>query len=729
MKLIKFLSFGTLGVLTLILAAATVVEKLAGTAVASEWLYSAPWTVSLWTLAAVASAIYIVRCRTRLSWAALPLHVSFIVILAGAAVTHFCGEDGKISLNVGDSASHFTLSDGDEATLPFTLRLNDVEVECYPATSTPMDYVSRVTVESEEGGSRDASISMNKVLKECGYRFYQTGIGPDSSVFTVSYDPWGIGVSYAGYFLLFISVVLFFCTGRNGFRRSLKSLAAAGCLLLFSLPASAREVQPEAGATPLPQVLQKQLAEDFGKMLVIYNGRVCPVSTMARDFCVKLCGRTSYRGLTAEQVLTGWIFYYPDWKHEPMIKIKGERARALLGITGKYASLDDFYSPYGFKLEGIDAEDMADRHVREAAEKCALISAVCTGAAIKIFPVKGEDGVMDWLSWVDERPADLSLDEWRFVQGSMEYVAMQIAHGRYSEADDALHRIAAHQVEILGSEFGPDTLRYRAEMLYNRIGRAVPAAVASIVLGIIAMVAYCRRKDSGKLYRSAIYSLTGLLTLYLTVIIALRGIVGGHLPLGNGYETMMAMAWLALIMGLWLGRKFSIMLPAALVTAGMAMMVAGMDESNPQVSMLMPVLHSPLLSVHVMVIMLAYSLVMFMAINSVTALFIGLKSERSARLAVLSRLLLYPAVFLLAVGIFIGAIWANVSWGRYWGWDPKETWALITLLVYALPLHTVSFPRLVSASTSHIYFLVAFVTVLITYFGVNFFLSGMHSYA
>jgi ABC-type transport system involved in cytochrome c biogenesis permease subunit len=216
-----------------------------------------------------------------------------------------------------------------------------------------------------------------------------------------------------------------------------------------------------------------------------------------------------------------------------------------------------------------------------------------------------------------------------------------------------------------------------------------------------------------------------LLLIYLTCMIALRWIVSGHIPLTNGFETMQAAAWTAMVLTL-VAHRIKVVLPMGLIVAGLALMVSVMGESNPNVSHLMPVLASPLLSVHVMLIMISYSLFAVMMLNSIASF---IQKEKSEYLAKVSTLLHYPAVLTLAAGIFVGAIWANQSWGRYWGWDPKETWALITMIIYALPLHAVSFPAFNRPKVIHLYNLVAFLSVLMTYFGVNYLLSGMHSYA
>lgn len=718
------LSFGLLGLLTLLMMAATIVDKVWGNAAAVEWIYTSPWVVALWIATVAGSGCYIIRQHRRLNLPALLIHASFAVILIGAGITHLWGEQGRMTLADGRQASSFTLNDGKkEKSLPFAIALDQCRVECYPGTSTPMDYASDLTV-TRDGRTTQATVSMNNVLSVAGYRFYQSGMGDGYTVLSVAHDPWGIGVTYGGYALLLVSMIAFFFSRRSGFRRLVKTLGCVMLMLLSSLSVSAAETDA------LPSTLQRGLARNFGQLLVMHNGRVCPVSTLARDFCIKLYGSDTYRGMTAEQVLTGWIFYYNDWKHEPMIAVKGGKIKDIIGIEGKYASLDDFYSAGRFLL---DNADISDRNIREAVEKTALISTVCTGSAMKIYPMRLDDGSVGWLSWVDDCPADISLDDRRFVIGSMGFVAREIAHGRNISAGEVLTRIAARQIEVLGPGYGPGTLRYRAEIIYNRVSHTLPAAMAAIVCGIIAFFFFCRATASGTVphrgVTTAVSAAAIILFLYVTFIITLRGIIGNQLPLGNGHETMLALAWAALLTGLILSRRISIMQSASLIIAGMAMTVAMMGEKNPQVTHLMPVLQSPLLSIHVMVIMVSYSLLAFMALDSVAAMIIGLKTAAAERLATVSRVMLYPAVFLLAAGIFIGAVWANQSWGRYWGWDPKETWALITMIVYAVPLHAMSFPRFNRAGFVHTYFLAAFLSVLITYFGVNFFLSGLHSYA
>lgn len=223
----------------------------------------------------------------------------------------------------------------------------------------------------------------------------------------------------------------------------------------------------------------------------------------------------------------------------------------------------------------------------------------------------------------------------------------------------------------------------------------------------------------------------------LTLCLALRWVASGRVPMGNGYETMLLLAWLVMLVALAVVRRFRIALPFGLLLSGFFLLVSHISSMDPQISHLMPVLNSPLLSLHVSVIMAAFALLSLTFLCAVTALLLRLFRGRNAtgladqtgRLALLSRLMLYPALALLGIGIFVGAVWANVSWGAYWNWDAKEVWGLITLMVYAVAAHDASLPFLRRPLGYHAFMALAFLTIVMTYFGVNYYLGGMHSYA
>lgn len=709
------LAFGSCGLLILALIAATLVEKTAGSETAFTAIYYSPWMIALWVVTALCSVAYIVVRRHGMSVPTVGLHLSLLVILIGAAITFLTGEQGKLTLTQGaPPADRFTLEEGGSGQLPFSISLDHTEIEYYPGTPTPMDYASVVTV-SEGNITSTRRLSMNNILSLKGYRFYQTSLGEGTSTLSVSHDPWGIGVTYAGYLLLVLSMAGFFFSRKSGFHNLLRKGAVVSAILL--LPSVAA-----ASTTPVPQTIPRPLAARLGKVNVYWGDRVMPLQTMARDFCVKVNGSTSYRGLTAEQVVAGWLFYYDSWKNEPFIKIEGEETSRLLGLDGaRFASIKDFYSTRGYKLEHAVADDLADRKLRDTDARVALVTMACTGAAFNVFPIQGdgpEESAVTWLSFADRPPVAISEEDYIFISTILDRMSREIAGRQWKNADDEITRLREFQARTAPSGTLPSPSRIKAELLYNRFGSPLWPGIIALVAGAAGFLSVTR-------HRWILLAAASLLLLWTTLILGLRWYIGGHLPLSNGYETMLLMGWLSVggAVGFLAGRKLPSAGYAALTVGGLSLMVAMMGRGGATVSHLMPVLASPLLSIHVLLVMGAYALMAIIAILSAVNL---CRRTPSARI---SLLLLYPAVFLLAAGIFVGAVWANQSWGRYWGWDPKETWALITLLVYSFPLHRTSFPAFNRPKPLNLYLLLAFISVLMTYFGVNYLLSGLHSYA
>ncbi|MGN0186893.1 MAG: cytochrome c biogenesis protein CcsA [Paludibacteraceae bacterium] len=725
--MLKKITFSLCGLILLVLVAATVVEQFYGTAFAVKYFYTSPATIVLWAAAVCCSVAYLLQRNVQKNVITLLLHLSFVVILAGALTTHLFGQHGTLHLRLDDAGeTRFQEKTTTEQPLPFTVSLADFHLEYYAGTRSPMDFVSRLKI-VDGTDTVFGNVSMNKVFTYRHYRFYQSTYDSDrcGATFAVNHDPCGIAITYVGYALLLFCMVAFFFQKNTRFRRLLKRSAAVVVFGAMSVVC----------ADAAPQTVSPSLAAKFGDLYVYYNERVCPLQTLANDFCVKLYGKNSYQGLSAEQVLVGWLFYYDDWKTEPMIKIKGDKVRCELGIDGKYACLNDFVDHRGYKL--ADALQLSDdRNVRSADEKFNLVAMVCTGSLLKIYPAPAENGIV-WYSWTDNLPAEMSLENWQMMKGSMSYVARQIAHGQNRAAADGIGRIRDYQVTVAGADHLPTDVRFAAEQLYNRLQPTKPLAIVCLLVGIALFAFYVYRfsigQPVGKSVQRIAVGMVAVVFLFLTAWLCLRGYVSGHWPLTNGFETMQCLAWAGLLLTLLLQRKFPLSLPFGLLLCALSLMVSLMGEANPQITNLMPVLSSPLLSVHVMVIMFAYALLAFVMLNGITAVIIyacGKNTQQQIeRLQVVSQLLLYPAVFCLAMGIFVGAVWANVSWGRYWGWDPKEVWALITMLVYATALHADSLPWFRRPLFFHLFTIVAFFCVLFTYFGVNFVLGGLHGYA
>lgn len=748
MKLLKRTAFSLLGILLLILTIATILEKIYGTDFVNEYIYSSVPFVILWGVTAITSLLYIIKSKLHRQPVIFLLHLSLLFILAGAFTTWIYGEQGTMRVRQGEQQTSFTDSKGISHQLPFSITLNQFEIIYYKGTLAPMDFISHISVADKDCHRQiQGKVSMNHIFSYQHYRFYQSGYSEDNegSVFSVSHDPYGIGITYAGYTLLLLSTVFFFFSPQSRFRQLLKSpllhRSLTVILLLFAFSLNSNFLKANS---PSPKVLPREVAEHFGDLYILYNNRICPLQTFARDFTIKLYGSSSYKGLTPEEVLTGWLFYYDSWKNEPIIRIKSNEARKLLEIEGNYARLKDYISTINeYKLEKMmnhirSGEQVTDkRGIEEADEKFNIINLVCTGAMMKIFPCRNIAGkTLEWYSKSDQLPQDMDNDKWVFIRKSMSYVNEMIVMKKYNDACLLLEKIKKYQQKECDGLLPADN-KFKAEKIYNQFDYSKSVAMACICIGLICFIYYCHCMASQKrTSRKAIIILNILLWIvftYLSAAICLRGYVSNHLPLSNGFETMQFMAWCTLLLTFLLQRKFAMLLPFGFLLCGLTLMVSMLGESNPQITQLMPVLQSPLLSIHVVVIMIAYSLLAFIMLNGVTAVILHQSQkeckEQIERLQIISQIILYPAIFLLAIGIFIGAVWANVSWGRYWGWDPKEVWALITMLVYALALHPRSLPWFHRTMFFHVFCITAFITVLITYFGVNFLLGGMHSYA
>lgn len=748
MKLLKRTAFSLLGILLLILTIATILEKIYGTDFVNEYIYSSVPFVILWGVTAITSLLYIIKSKLHRQPVIFLLHLSLLFILAGAFTTWIYGEQGTMRVRQGEQQTSFTDSKGISHQLPFSITLNQFEIIYYKGTLAPMDFISHISVADKDCHRQiQGKVSMNHIFSYQHYRFYQSGYSEDNegSVFSVSHDPYGIGITYAGYTLLLLSTVFFFFSPQSRFRQLLKSpllhRSLTAILLLFAFSLNSNFLKANS---PSPKVLPREVAEHFGDLYILYNNRICPLQTFARDFTIKLYGSSSYKGLTPEEVLTGWLFYYDSWKNEPIIRIKSNEARKLLEIEGNYARLKDYISTINeYKLEKMmnhirSGEQVTDkRGIEEADEKFNIINLVCTGAMMKIFPCRNIAGkTLEWYSQSDQLPQDMDNDKWVFIRKSMSYVNEMIVMKKYNDACLLLEKIKKYQQKECDGLLPADN-KFKAEKIYNQFDYSKSVAMACICIGLICFIYYCHCMASQKrTSRKAIIILNILLWIvftYLSAAICLRGYVSNHLPLSNGFETMQFMAWCTLLLTFLLQRKFAMLLPFGFLLCGLTLMVSMLGESNPQITQLMPVLQSPLLSIHVVVIMIAYSLLAFIMLNGVTAVILHQSQkeckEQIERLQIISQIILYPAIFLLAIGIFIGAVWANVSWGRYWGWDPKEVWALITMLVYALALHPRSLPWFHRTMFFHVFCITAFITVLITYFGVNFLLGGMHSYA
>ena len=738
-----------------VMAAATFVEKYRGTDFVHTAVYGSWWFTALWALLAVAAVIYLIRRRVRRP-SLVALHASLLLILAGALLTHLSARRGMAHLRAGVEVGTYSVLDNrgnvKEEKLPFTLRLDTFSIRYHDGTEAVADYVSRFTV-NDGGRLTKAEVSMNNIYSHRSMRFYQSSYDRDmlGSILAVNYDPWGIPLTYAGYALLFVSLAWMLFDPKGAFRRLLRSpLARRGALTLLAFTALS------AGIEAAP-ALPRATAEKFGRLYILYNDRVCPLQTFAVDFTKKLCGKASYDGYTAEQVLTGFIFWGDEWSAEPLFKVKGGALRSRLQLPGR-CSVNTFFNPMlgGYVLGPYVQEyyqgrnDKFHKQVADVDDRLMMIMQLRRGTLLKVFPVTA-GGKTTWYAPTDNIADSLVGEAERsYIRNVFSLLNAEARAGRTENVDRILDKMLKHQRTNAGASLPTDT-QVKAERAYNAVPFATILSMTNLTVGILLMALAIFFMVRGNINTdkkpriwitpkaACIVGLTvnAVSLASLTVCLGLRWAVSGRVPMGNGYETMLVMAWSVMLLGLVAARRFRIALPMGLLMSGFFLLVSHINQMDPGITHVMPVLDSPLLSLHVSVIMMSFALLSLTFVCAVTALLLRLAGRKNApatadqteSLALLSRLMLHPALALLGVGVFVGAIWANVSWGTYWSWDAKEVWGLITLMVYAVAAHDASLPFLRRPVGYHAFMAIAFLTIVMTYFGVNYFLGGMHSYA
>ena len=640
------------------MAAATVVEKYSGTDFVRSNVYGAWWFSLLWAVLTAAGVVYFLRHRCK-SWSGIALHLSFVVILAGAFVTHVSSERGTVHLRQGSYISTCVMYDRHnqphDAQMPFQMRLDRFDVQYHEGTDAAEDYVSQFTI-IDHGKQYSGKVSMNRIFRYGAMRFYQSSYDNDMLGASVSFnsDPIGIPLTYTGYALLFFSLVYMLFDPHGAYRKLLRlSHLKKGLMmmaLLFALGSNSAEAH----------VLPKESADRFGRLMVLHNSRICPLQTLAIDFTKNLYGKASYNGYTPEQVLTGWMFYADDWMQEPMLRLKGAEMRDRLQLP-EYVPVSQFFNnamggytlgPYVQEYYGGN-HDAFHSQVAAIDNKIQLIMELRSGSLLKLFPYTNK-GKTTWFAPTDDLPNAMYREHQQFVRSICLLLGDCALASDYTQMDAVVGKMLKYQQKNGGASM-PSDRRVAADRIYNRIPFATILFMLCLAMGIIsflyAIIRMCRED--------------------------------------NGANNV------------------------------------GTDAD--------PVLNSPLLSVHVSIIMMGFAMLSFTFISGLTAILLRLVSRtaqpKMVQLQQLSLVFLYPALAALGIGIFIGAIWANVSWGEYWGWDPKEVWALITFMIYAIPLHARSVAQLRRPTAFHLFMTLAFLTLVMTYFGVNYFLGGMHSYA
>lgn len=738
------------------MAAATIVEKSQGTDYAHAHYYGAWWFILIWAVLAALGAFYIIKRKVKCA-STLALHLSFIIILAGALLTHISAKRGMIHLRIGQPTDTYMAQDEEqgmqEEKLPFSLCLQKFEAKMHDGTNAVADYSSKFTV-TDGNEKSEGQVSMNNIYSHRSFRFYQSSYDEDGkgSVLAINADPYGIPVTYTGYALLFISLVWMLFDPKGGYRKLLKSPLLKKGALMTALILSMGNIQTlhaESATGNLQNaVLPKETAEKFGELHILYNDRICPVQTFALDFCKKIYGARSYLGLTAEQVLSGWVFYGNTWANEPFIKIKSGEMKTAMNLPD-YASLNTFFNREmgGYTIGQYVQEyynGQQDKFHQQAADidgKIQIIMELREGISLKVLPytftknVKAtkdhsfiKAGTTTWFSPVDKLPQAVEHQHALYIKNVFSLLNGDVKAGNTRRVNEFFVKMKKYQ-EVSSGNSLPTATQYKAERINNAFPFATILFMANLTLGFIALfytIYRMTKKREIKALNIALPILLGVSFLALTFGLALRWIISGNIPMSNGYESMLTVAWFVMLISILMQLRIRIVMVFGFLISGFFLLVSHINQMDPAIGQMMPVLNSPLLSIHVSIIMMSYALLSLTFICGIMGICLRSHGEE---LQALSRIFLYPALTTMGYGIFIGAIWANVSWGNYWSWDSKETWALITFMIYAVVVHTQSLPVFRKPLVYHIYITLAFMSIAMTYFGVNYFLTGMHSYA
>ncbi|GAB4248368.1 MAG: cytochrome c biogenesis protein CcsA [Vicingaceae bacterium] len=637
---------------------------------------------------------------------------------------------------------------------PFYIQLDDFVLERYPGSQSPSSYSSHVTViDDKNNQSFKHHIYMNNVLDYQGFRFFQSSYDQDEkgTVLSVNHDMWGTTITYIGYFLLFLGMLLTLFFRSTRFRTLANKIRKTTTILVLLVVSS---LQLNANQNNIKDfVVDKKHAEYFSTVLVQdQSGRIKPIHTLASEVLRKVNRSTKFDNQNPTQVFLGMTFNPMFWQGKKMIKVNHDQLKEKLGIEGKYAAYFDFFDK-DFKYLLHDEVEAAnqkkpayrnkyDKELIAVDERVNICSMVYSGAFLRIFPLKGDKN-NTWFGPLEGHV--FKGDDSLFVNSILGIYYHSLINGvktnNWQEADSIVNYIKQYQ-EKFGSEVIPDKSKVKLEITYNKLMIFKHLFEYYSLVGLLLLIfLLIDLFHSKKWLNGIIIFLTSILVLFFiihTVGLGMRWYISGHAPWSNAYESMIFIAWATVLAGFIFSRKSKLTLAATAILASLTLMVAHLNWLDPEITPLVPVLKSYWLMIHVAVITSSYGFLALGALlgflNLCLMMFKNAKNYKTinhtvTELTYINEMTLEIGLFMATIGTFLGGVWANESWGRYWGWDPKETWALVIVLVYAMVLHFRFIPSLKGKYTFNLSSLLAYSTVIMTYFGVNYYLSGLHSYA
>ncbi|MGC6470169.1 MAG: cytochrome c biogenesis protein CcsA [Flavobacteriales bacterium] len=675
------------------------------------------------------------------------------------------GDKGMVT-----NKSHFKLGDLNFSVsygskyyqTPFFVRLNDFQLERYPGSNSPSSFASEVTViDGEEEFSQ--RIFMNNILDYGGYRFFQASYDKDElgTVLSVNHDFWGTIISYLGYLLMTIGMTATIFSNKTRFfvlKKRLdelrdKKIVTTLFISLISTLTFAQDYN-EVDSMILSNPISVEHADKFG-MLVVQDdgGRLKPFGTTSSEILRKVSRKSNYNGLTPNQVVLGMMQNPYLWQLAPVIKVNNEELRDKLNLEDKYTSFLSFFSEQASYVLTEDVEvayakkpaerNKYDKEVIAVDERVNISYMLYNGTFSRFFPIPN-DPLNKWISPTASDDIVLGEDS-LFVYSILpiyfQSLQQALSDDNYNVADNTLEAIVKYQKKF-GSEVYPSNAKLTSEVFYNEARIFNKLSYYYGLIGVLMVLLLVQQILKNRKWRRILIRLL-FLAIILGFLAHTAGLIGrwfisGHAPWSNAYESVIYIAWATVLAGFIFSRKSTMTVAATSVLSSLLLMVAALNWLDPEITNLVPVLNSYWLIIHVAIITASYGFLALGALLGFLNLILMIVQNASNKrrisdslkeLTFINELSITSGLFMLSVGTFLGGVWANESWGRYWGWDPKETWALASMLIYIFVLHMRFIPKLKGLFAFNLASLVAYSSIIMTYFGVNFYLSGLHSYA
>jgi cytochrome c-type biogenesis protein CcsB len=638
--------------------------------------------------------------------------------------------------------------------VPFQIYLKDFQLERYPGSESPSSFASEVVLIDESVGlERDYRIFMNNTLVYKGYKFFQSSYDQDEkgTVLSVNHDFVGTWITYIGYALLIIGIILSLVNRYSYFQylaRKLQQISVKAVVLLLMLAglSVSASAQPGTGAA-IPDI-HDQVVIEFSELWVQgIDGRIEPVSTLNSEIVRKVSRKSSLYGKTADEVVLSMMTHPEIWRTLPVVRVSDKELAAELGINGKYISIEQLFDGQGNyriadKVRAAYNKMPAFRNQLEKEyiyldERVNICFMVFGGSLFQVYPRSHRDD--PWYA-PGAVATEYSGGDSIFVKSGFQLLLQSVAERQNADAVEILQAIENFQQKY-GGELLPSQTKKGVEIFYNQVNpfkRIFPFYLMfGFLLLVVLFVNIFRQKPLPRIIRYVFLGLIVILFLIHTAGLVTRWYISGHAPWSNGFESVVYVAWAAMLAGLIFGRKYPMVVGTAAFLSGVALFVAHLSWMNPEVTNLVPVLKSYWLAIHVAIITASYG---FLGLSTflgiMVMILIVLRNQSNAskvsgfteQLTTINEMSATVGLYFLTIGTFLGGVWANESWGRYWGWDPKETWALITVVIYSFIVHMRLIPSLKGLYNYNMASIVGFAFVLMTYFGVNYFLSGLHSY-